>query len=69
MGAPPSSIGKFGGETDNWMWPRQTGDFSIFRVYTDSSGNPAPYSKSNIPLKPKRHLTISLKGAEKNDLR
>jgi hypothetical protein len=67
VGAPPSSIGKFGGETDNWMWPRQTGDFSIFRVYADSSGNPAPYSKNNIPLKPKRHLTISLKGVEKND--
>lgn len=67
VGAPPSSIGKFGGETDNWMWPRQSGDFSIFRVYTDSLGNPAPYSRNNIPLKSKRHLTISLKGTEKND--
>ncbi len=67
VGAPPSSIGKFGGETDNWMWPRQTGDFSIFRVYADSSGNPAGYSKNNIPLKPKKHLDISLEGVNKND--
>ena len=53
VGAPPSSIGKFGDETDNWVWPRHTGDFSLFRIYTDKDGNPAEYSPSNIPLKPK----------------
>jgi hypothetical protein len=67
VGAPPSSIGKFGGDTDNWMWPRHTGDFSMFRIYTDSTGKPAEYSKNNIPYKPKHHLPISLKGIEKND--
>ena len=67
VGAPPSSIGKFGFDTDNWMWPRHTGDFSLFRIYTDSVGRPAKYSKNNIPLKPKRHLNISLKGFEKSD--
>jgi hypothetical protein len=67
VGAPPSSIGKFGGDTDNWMWPRHTGDFSILRVYTDSDGNPAKYSEKNIPLKPAYHLPISLKGIKKND--
>ena len=67
VGAPPSSIGKFGGDTDNWMWPRHTGDFTIFRIYTDSLGNPATYSEKNIPLKPARHLPISLKGYDKND--
>ncbi|MFZ4522383.1 MAG: S46 family peptidase [Bacteroidales bacterium] len=67
VGAPPSSVGKFGGDTDNWMWPRHTGDFSILRVYTDADGNPAKYSEKNIPLKPAYHLPISLKGIKKND--
>jgi hypothetical protein len=67
VGAPPSSIGKFGGDTDNWMWPRHTGDFSIFRIYADSAGNPADYASKNIPLQPKYHLPISLKGVKKND--
>jgi len=67
VGAPPSSIGKFGGDTDNWMWPRHTGDFTIFRIYTDPGGNPAEYSEKNIPLQPKYHLPISLKGIKKND--
>jgi len=67
VGAPPSSIGKFGGDTDNWMWPRHTGDFSIFRIYTDAEGNPAKFSKGNIPLKPKHSLPISLKGVKKGD--
>lgn len=67
VGAPPSSIGKFGSDTDNWMWPRHTGDFSIFRVYTDANGKPAEFSKNNVPLKPKHHLPISLKGVKDND--
>ncbi len=67
VGAPPSSIGKFGGDTDNWMWPRHTGDFSIFRVYTAPDGSPAKYSKENIPLKPKHHLPVSLDGIEKDE--
>jgi hypothetical protein len=67
VGAPPSSIGKFGGDTDNWMWPRHTGDFSIFRVYTGPDGSPADYAKENVPLKPKYHLPVSLNGVEKND--
>ncbi|MCD6367098.1 MAG: S46 family peptidase [Bacteroidales bacterium] len=67
VGAPPSAVGKFGGDTDNWMWPRHTGDFSIFRVYTGSDGNPAKFSKDNIPLKPKHALPVSLKGVEKGD--
>jgi len=67
VGAPPSSIGKFGGDTDNWMWPRHTGDFTIFRIYADSTGNPAKYSDKNVPLKPAYHLPISLKGIKKND--
>ncbi len=67
VGAPPSAIGKFGGDTDNWMWPRQTGDFSIFRVYTGPDGQPADYSKDNVPLKPKYHLPISLDGYKKGD--
>ncbi len=67
VGAPPSSIGKFGFDTDNWMWPRHTGDFSMFRVYADKDGKPAKYSKDNVPLKPKYHLPISLKGEEKGD--
>lgn len=64
VAAPPSSIGKFGGETDNWMWPRHTCDFSIFRIYADKDGNPAEYSKDNVPLKSKKYLTISLKGLQ-----
>ncbi|HNW48114.1 MAG: S46 family peptidase [Bacteroidales bacterium] len=67
VGAPPSSIGKFGADTDNWMWPRHTGDFSMFRVYADKDNNPADYSKDNIPYQPKKHLTISLKGVEQKD--
>ena len=67
VGAPPASIGKFGGETDNWMWPRHTGDFSVFRIYADKDGNPAPYSKENVPYKPKYFIPISLKGEKKDD--
>lgn len=67
VGAPPSSIGKFGGDTDNWMWPRHTGDFTIFRIYGDADGNPADYSEKNVPIKPAYHLPISLKGIKKND--
>lgn len=67
VGAPPSSIGKFGGDTDNWMWPRHTGDFSIFRIYTAPDGSPATYSKDNVPLKPKYHLPISLNGIKPGD--
>lgn len=66
-GAPPSAIGKYGGDTDNWMWPRHTGDFSMFRIYVDKDGNGADYSKDNIPFKPKHFLPVSLKGVEKND--
>ena len=65
--APPSSIGKFGGETDNWMWPRHTGDFSMFRIYADANGEPAEYSANNTPLKTKKHLSISLKGLKEGD--
>lgn len=67
VGAPPSSIGKFGGDTDNWMWPRHTGDFSLFRIYMSPDGKPAPYSKDNVPYKPKKFLPISLKGIKAND--
>ncbi|MDD3728243.1 MAG: S46 family peptidase, partial [Dysgonamonadaceae bacterium] len=67
VGAPPSSIGKFGADSDNWTWPRHSGDFSLFRIYADKDGNPADYSKDNIPLKPKRWLKISTKGLEEND--
>lgn len=67
VGAPPSSIGKFGADTDNWMWPRHTGDFSLFRVYTGPDGKPAPYSKDNIPLKPKHYLPISIAGIQEGD--
>lgn len=67
VGAPPSNIGKFGGDTDNWMWPRHTGDFSVFRVYVGKDGKPAEYSPDNVPYQPKKHLNISLKGVEKND--
>ena len=67
VGAPPASAGKFGGETDNWMWPRHTCDFSMFRVYTAPDGSPAAYSEDNVPLRPKRFLSISLKGMEEGD--
>ena len=67
VGAPPSSIGKFGADTDNWMWPRQTGDFALFRVYTDVDGKPAEYSADNIPMKPKHYLPISNKGVQEGD--
>ena len=67
VGAPPSSIGKFGFDTDNWEWPRQTVDFSVFRVYSGKDGKPAPYSKENIPLKPKYYLPVSIKDLNKGD--
>lgn len=67
VGAPPSSIGKFGADTDNWMWPRHTGDFSVFRVYADKNNNPAEYSEDNVPYTPKQSLKISLKGVKEND--
>lgn len=67
VAAPPSSVGKFGGETDNWMWPRHTGDFSMFRIYADKNGEPAAYSTENVPLKTPKFLPISLKGLEEND--
>lgn len=67
VATPPESIGKFGHETDNWMWPRHTGDFSIFRVYADENGNPTEFSTSNKPLKPKHYLPISIRGTQKGD--
>ena len=67
VGAPPSSIGKFGSDTDNWMWPRHTGDFSVFRVYADANGNPAEYSERNVPLRPKRWFKISVRGVNEGD--
>ena len=67
VGAPPSSIGKFGADTDNWMWPRHTGDFSMFRVYADANNNPAEYSKNNVPYTPKQFLKISLDGVKEGD--
>ena len=67
VGAPPSSIGKFGSDTDNWEWPRHTGDFSVFRVYSGPDGKPAPYSKENIPLKPKHFLPVSIKDLNEGD--
>ena len=67
VGAPPSSIGKFGGETDNWMWPRHTGDFSIFRIYADKDGLPADYSPENVPYHPKKSFTVSRKGVNEGD--
>ena len=67
VGAPPSGIGKFGGDTDNWMWPRHTGDFSVFRIYTDSNNQPAKYAKDNVPYKPPYHLPVSLKGVKPGD--
>ncbi len=67
VGAPPASIGKFGGETDNWMWPRHTGDFSMFRVYAGKDNEPAEYSEDNVPYVPKQSLKISLKGINEGD--
>jgi hypothetical protein len=67
VGTPPESIGKFGGDTDNWMWPRHTGDFSLFRVYAAPDGKPAKYAPENVPLKPKHHLPVSLDGVQEND--
>ncbi|UOR06620.1 S46 family peptidase [Hymenobacter aerilatus] len=67
VGAPPSSIGKFGGDTDNWMWPRHTGDFSLFRIYAGPDNKPAPYSPQNKPFKPRHHLPISLSGIKPGD--
>lgn len=67
VGAPPSAIGKFGGDTDNWMWPRHTGDFSVFRIYADKDNNPAEYSPDNVPYKPKKYLPISIKGINEDD--
>lgn len=67
VGTPPESIGKFGSDTDNWVWPRHTGDFSLFRIYADENNNPAEYSPNNKPMKPKHHLPISLDGVETGD--
>ena len=67
VGAPPSGIGKFGGDTDNWMWPRHTGDFSLFRIYTAPDGSPAKYAEENIPLQPKHFLPVNIQGIEKGD--
>ena len=67
VAAPPQSIGKFGGETDNWMWPRHTCDFSVFRIYADKNGEPAAYSPDNVPLKTPQHLKISIKGLDEGD--
>ena len=67
VGAPPQALGKFGGDTDNWMWPRHTNDFSMFRVYCGPDGKPADYSEENIPYQPKHFLPVSIKGVEKDD--
>lgn len=67
VGAPPASLGKYGGDTDNWEWPRHTADFTVFRVYADKNNNPAEFSKDNIPLKPKHYLPISMKGYKPGD--
>lgn len=67
VGAPPSSIGNFGGDSDNWMWPRHTGDFSLFRIYSNQNNQPAEYSEDNVPYKPLYVLPISIKGVEEND--
>ena len=67
VAAPPSSIGKFGGNTDNWVWPRHTGDFSLLRIYAGAGNKPAPYSPGNLPYKPGRHLEISMEGVEEGD--
>lgn len=67
VGAPPSSVGKYGGDTDNWMWPRHTGDFSMFRIYADKDNKPAKFSEENQPYKPKHHLPVNIKGVKEND--
>jgi hypothetical protein len=67
VGAPPSSIGKFGSDTDNWVWPRHTGDFSLFRIYADKNNHPASYSKDNVPYTPKHFLPVSLDGVKEDD--
>ncbi len=67
VGAPPSNIGKFGGDTDNWVWPRHTGDFSVFRIYADKENKPAKYSEDNVPYKPKKYFSISTQGVKKDD--
>lgn len=67
VGTPPESLGKFGGDTDNWEWPRHTADFSMFRVYADANGNPADYSENNVPLQPKHYLPVNLGGVKEND--
>jgi Peptidase S46 len=67
VGTPPESLGKFGGDTDNWEWPRHTADFSMFRIYADAAGNPAEYSINNVPLQPKHHLPVNLSGVKEND--
>jgi len=67
VGTPPESVGKYGGDTDNWEWPRHTGDFSMFRIYADANGQPAEYSINNIPLKPKQHLKVNIGGVQEND--
>ena len=67
VGAPPSSIGKFGADTDNWMWPRHCGDFSIFRIYATADGQPAEYNENNVPYKVKKHIAINLNGVKEND--
>ncbi len=67
VGTPPESLGKFGGDTDNWEWPRHTADFSMFRIYADANGNPAEYSANNVPLSPKHHLPVNLAGVKEND--
>ena len=67
VGAPPSSVGKFGSDTDNWVWPRHTGDFSLFRIYADKDNRPAAYSKDNVPYKPKYFFPVSVKGIKEND--
>src|SRR5690554_7615470 len=67
VGAPPSSIGKFGSDTDNWVWPRHTGDFMLFRIYADKNNHPAEYSKDNVPYTPKHFFPVSLSGVEEDD--
>jgi hypothetical protein len=67
VGVPPESLGKFGGDTDNWEWPRHTADFSMFRVYADANGNPAEYSTNNVPLQPKHYLPVNLAGVKEGD--
>jgi hypothetical protein len=67
VGAPPETIGRFGGDTDNWIWPRHTGDFALFRIYADTNNNPAPYSPDNLPYKPKKYLNISVDGVKEGD--